>query len=236
MIVPSRHRFSTLRRGWPGHQIRRSFHRAWQDRVMAPDRAGAAPPTPRRPRRATAARTLASTAVEVALQCVPAPSRVLVVRCGTGELVRRFAAASPTALAVVGVDRRPAAIHRARAAGGDDRLRFDVGGAEDLPYPEGSFDLVVCPGSPARWPDPERGLARCARLLGPGGRLVVAGSSRLTSRLASVVRVGTGASSRRRTERLLAAAGFASVQWHEPRRSAFQVASATPAAVWCPAS
>jgi ubiquinone/menaquinone biosynthesis C-methylase UbiE len=188
----------------------------------------------RRRWRPAAGRSLTANAVDVALQCVPAPSRVLVLSCGTGELARRLASASPTALTVVGVDHRPAAIRRARATGADDRVRFDVGRAEELRYPDRSFDLVVCPGAVTRWRDPERGLAQCARLLAPGGRLVVAGRTSVGSWVAALVGQGAGAGRRRKTERLLSAGGFASIQWHECHRGAVRAASAVPMSVWCP--
>ena len=55
----------------------------------------------------------------------------------------------------------------------DDRLSFSVGVAEQLPYPDGTFDLVVSSTSFDHWSDQQTGLRECARVLRPGGRLVL---------------------------------------------------------------
>jgi SAM-dependent methyltransferase len=44
-----------------------------------------------------------------------------------------------------------------------------IGRAEDIPYPEGSFDLVFCNNVLEHLPDPERAFAEVARVLRPGG-------------------------------------------------------------------
>ena len=44
--------------------------------------------------------------------------------------------------------------------------------AEDVPLPDGSFDLAVSEYGACVWCDPERWLPEAARLLRPGGRLV----------------------------------------------------------------
>lgn len=150
--------------------------------------------------------------VELAMHLVPAPRRILDVRCGTGDLLRLLAAASPTAVALVGVDPQPAAIDAARAAGEDDRLRFDVGTADTLRYADGTFDLVVSTAPFDRWSDQPAGLAQCARVLAPGGQLVVTG--RFPAVLTPML-LGRRARTRRRAEALLARQGFGPVQWHE---------------------
>ena len=61
-----------------------------------------------------------------------------------------------------------------RDAAADDRLRFVVGTAERLPWPAACFDLVVSTTSFDHWADQRAGLAECARVLAPGGSLVLA--------------------------------------------------------------
>jgi SAM-dependent methyltransferase len=51
---------------------------------------------------------------------------------------------------------------------------FSVGVAEHLPYPEETLDLVVITTSFDDWSDQLAGLRECARVLAPGGRLVLA--------------------------------------------------------------
>ena len=117
---------------------------------------------------------VADRTADLALTCVPAPRRILDVGCGTGYLLGRLAARAPQPEALAGIDAAPAMIEVARDAAADDRLRFVVGTAERLPWPAGSFDLVVSTTSFDHWADQQAGLAQCARVLAPGGCLVLA--------------------------------------------------------------
>jgi SAM-dependent methyltransferase len=56
----------------------------------------------------------------------------------------------------------------------DDRYRSaDVVSNDFLPFPDQSFDLVVCTEAFQYVPDPARGLAEIRRVLRPGGRLII---------------------------------------------------------------
>jgi arsenite methyltransferase len=59
----------------------------------------------------------------------------------------------------------------AHAAGFADRVTFTTGDAEQLPYPVGVFDAVVCECALCTFPDKARAAAEFARVLRPGGRL-----------------------------------------------------------------
>jgi ubiquinone/menaquinone biosynthesis C-methylase UbiE len=48
-----------------------------------------------------------------------------------------------------------------------------VGDVTDLPFPDGSFDLVVSSFSLHHWDHPESAVPQLARVLRPGGRLVI---------------------------------------------------------------
>jgi len=50
---------------------------------------------------------------------------------------------------------------------------------EDVPLPDGSFDLAVSDYGASLWADPRRWIAEAARLLRPGGRLVFLTNSML---------------------------------------------------------
>ena len=160
-------------------------------------------------------RQIADRTADLALTLVPAPQRILDVGCGTGYLLRQFAARRPRAVELAGLDPASAMIGAARAAAPDGRLRWLQGTAEELPFPGGSFDLVVSTTSFDHWVDQQVGLAQCARVLAPGGWLVLAD-------LFSALLVPTLIASRRhkartkqRATRLLAAAGFQAIQWHD---------------------
>jgi ubiquinone/menaquinone biosynthesis C-methylase UbiE len=108
---------------------------------------------------------------DVALSAVPAPGRVLDVGCGTGALLRRLAARLPGA-DLAGVDPAPRMLGEARKRLGG--VRLEQAPAERLPFADASFDLVVSAMSFDHWADQELGLAECARVLDPGGGLVLA--------------------------------------------------------------
>ena len=86
---------------------------------------------------------IADRTADLALSAVPAPQRILDVGCGTGYLLRQLADRCPDAAELTGVDPASAMIAAARAAAAGERLRWLEGTAEELPFPEGSFDLVV---------------------------------------------------------------------------------------------
>lgn len=104
-------------------------------------------------------------------------ARVLEVGCGPGHLSIRLA--REVGLQTTGLDLDPAMIDLARAnaeraAGDEDRQpSFVLGDVASLPFPDGSFDLVVSTLSMHHWSDPGAGLSEIGRVLGPGGRALV---------------------------------------------------------------
>ena len=115
---------------------------------------------------------IADRTADLALTLTPAPRRILDVGCGTGYLLRQLAARCPQA-ELAGIDPAPAMLEAARAASAGDRLQLVAGTAEELPWPAGTFDLVVSTTSFDHWADQRAGLAQCARVLAPGGWLVL---------------------------------------------------------------
>ncbi|CAN5642183.1 hypothetical protein BH23GEM11_BH23GEM11_04190 [soil metagenome] len=106
----------------------------------------------------------------------PAPDvRILDIGCGTGVLLERVARRHRGA-SLAGIDPSSAmlvaAARRLRAAG-QGAPRLMQGAGEAVPLASGSFDLVVSSSSLHFWPDPQAGLNEAARVLGPGGRLVL---------------------------------------------------------------
>jgi len=98
--------------------------------------------------------------------------RVLEVGCGPGRLSIRLARRH--GLEVTGLDLDAAMIERARTNAGDEPgLSFLVGDVASLPFPDGSFDLVVSTLSMHHWADQEAGLAEIGRVLRPDARALV---------------------------------------------------------------
>ena len=145
---------------------------------------------------------------------MPAPHRVLDVGCGTGYLLRRIAARAPDAVELAGMDAAAPMVRAAQETTADPRARFRVATAEHLREPDAAFDLVVSTTSFDHWADQEAGLRECARVLVPGGRLVLVNQF---SPLYLPTLVGSRrgkARTRRRATRLLGRAGFRSPEWH----------------------
>ena len=105
---------------------------------------------------------------ESALKAVlgAAPRRVLEVGCGPGEAAEQIAARGAE---VIAVDISPRMVELARGRGVDARL----GDVQELPFDDESFDCALAAWMLYHVPEPDRALAELARVLRPGGRLVV---------------------------------------------------------------
>jgi len=102
-----------------------------------------------------------------------ADKRVLDVGCGDGTLA---AAAWECGADVTGLDASPAMIEAAVRTARVHRAEIDlaVGQAEQLPFADGSFDLVVSITTLCFVADAAGALGEMARVLKPGGVLVIA--------------------------------------------------------------
>jgi len=96
---------------------------------------------------------------------------VLDVGCGTGEVIVRLAAKYPDAT-FVGIDVETAHLERARTRcqAYGDRVRFEYADALAMPYPDATFDYVICRHVLQAVPDATAVLAEIRRVLKPGGR------------------------------------------------------------------
>jgi SAM-dependent methyltransferase len=99
--------------------------------------------------------------------------RLLDVGCGAGQTAIPAAHAG---LRVTGIDIAENLIRHARrrAATEGVEARFDEGDAEQLPYADGSFDVVVSLIGAMFAPRPEKVAGELARVCRPGGRLYMA--------------------------------------------------------------
>ncbi|XP_067299990.1 putative methyltransferase DDB_G0268948 [Pseudorasbora parva] len=93
------------------------------------------------------------------------------VGCGTGQNSR---ALTPYFQQVVGIDVSESQVEEARAVLGLPNLSYRVGTAEELPFPDGSVDLLTA-ASAAHWFDTERFIKEAVRVLKPRGCLAFFG-------------------------------------------------------------
>jgi SAM-dependent methyltransferase len=97
-----------------------------------------------------------------------APGRALDAACGTGRHARRLVERGHD---VLGVDLTPEMLRRASAS--VPRARFVEADLRRIPAADGQFDLVVCGLALAHVPELDAAVAELARVLRPGGRIVV---------------------------------------------------------------
>jgi len=115
---------------------------------------------------------------------LPSQANVLDLACGTGDfaevVLHRFPAAAVTC-----VDLTPEMLEIARRKLADcEGVTFCIGDAQELlGVSDATFDLVVCAFGFRNFPDKEKALAACHRVLKPEGRLVVLELFRPRSRL-----------------------------------------------------
>jgi len=100
--------------------------------------------------------------------------RVLDAGSGAGHTALAFAA---QAAEVVAVDLTEAMLAQGRKLARDRKLEnisFKRGDVEQLPFPDASFDIVTSRYSAHHYPHPQIALREFARVLKPGGRLLLA--------------------------------------------------------------
>jgi ubiquinone/menaquinone biosynthesis C-methylase UbiE len=99
--------------------------------------------------------------------------RVLDVSTGTGEAALQTLPIAGESGLVVGADISPAMLRGARDRLRDQRFLAVAADGQALPFPDASFDSVVCHLGLQFFPKPEHGVAEFRRMLRPGGRAAV---------------------------------------------------------------
>ncbi|CAN5190598.1 metalloregulator ArsR/SmtB family transcription factor [soil metagenome] len=118
---------------------------------------------------------VAESAVEARMRSVLGDSigRLVDIGTGTGRIIELF---GPEATHTIGIDRSPEMLRLARAKlseSGADKWELRQGDLAALPLADGSADTVILHQVLHYIPTPEVALAEAARLLSPGGRLLI---------------------------------------------------------------
>ena len=100
-----------------------------------------------------------------------AVGHVLEVAIGTGRNLPLY----PAEMKITGIDLSPAMLAIARRLAARLRRQVDlrVGDAQALPFADNTFDTVLCALSLCSIPDPAQAIGEMARVLKPGGRLLL---------------------------------------------------------------
>jgi len=100
-------------------------------------------------------------------------SRILDVGSGAGQIIRHLLATSQSQTEVVGFDLSWQMLKRARERLNSDRPVFVAADMRALPFRDASFDCVTCGYVLEYLPDPKDGLREFARVLRPGGTILL---------------------------------------------------------------
>jgi SAM-dependent methyltransferase len=153
-------------------------------------------------------------------------SRLLEIAAGTGVVTRALASALPESVSIVATDLNQAMLDRAAVVGTKRPVEWRQADALKLPFPDGTFDAVVCQFGVMFFPDKPKAFSEAHRVLRPGGVFIFNAWDRIeenefadsvTSTLASIfpndpprflARTPHGYNDRGTIERDLASGGF----------------------------
>ena len=100
------------------------------------------------------------------------PSRVLEVAAGTGVVTRQLASVLPPAATIIATDLNQPMLDHASAVGTGRPVEWQRADAMQLPFPDESFDVVVCQFGVMFFPDMAKAYSEARRVLRPGGAFV----------------------------------------------------------------
>ncbi len=99
--------------------------------------------------------------------------RILDAACGNGRYSRFLLRRADPDAVLTSFDLSPRMLTRARARLHDNRVSHAVADLTRLPYADAAFDAIVCGWVLEHLPDPRLGLRELARVLQPGGKLLL---------------------------------------------------------------
>jgi ubiquinone/menaquinone biosynthesis C-methylase UbiE len=105
-----------------------------------------------------------------------AGKRVLEIACGRGGFACWLASQSERPTEIVAADFSATAVQKGRAFAverGLSGITWQTGDIQDIAHDDASFDTVISCETIEHVPDPRRALAELARVLKPGGRLLL---------------------------------------------------------------
>jgi ubiquinone/menaquinone biosynthesis C-methylase UbiE len=101
------------------------------------------------------------------------PARILETAAGTGVVTEALRNALPDA-EIVATDLNQPMLDMAQKRIGSGKVRFLAADAQELPFDDGTFDLVVCQFGAMFFPDRVRGHSEARRVLRDGGHYLLA--------------------------------------------------------------
>ena len=100
------------------------------------------------------------------------PLRILEIAAGTGVVTRALASILPPGAVIVATDLNQAMLDQAKAIGTSRPVEWRQADAMRLPFPDASFDVVVCQFGAMFFPDKPAAFAQARRVLRTQGAFV----------------------------------------------------------------
>jgi ubiquinone/menaquinone biosynthesis C-methylase UbiE len=100
------------------------------------------------------------------------PERVLETAAGTGIVTRAFPRSLSAGASVVATDLNQPMLDHAAKQVSSSRLSWQKADAQALPFPDATFDAVVCQFGVMFFPDKQKAYREARRMLKPGGRFI----------------------------------------------------------------
>jgi ubiquinone/menaquinone biosynthesis C-methylase UbiE len=102
------------------------------------------------------------------------PRSILEIAAGTGIATRELAQTLPAGVPITATDLNQPMIDRARAKPGVADITWQQADAMELPFPDESFDLIVCQFGVMFFPDKQASFREASRILQHGGTYLFA--------------------------------------------------------------
>jgi SAM-dependent methyltransferase len=101
-----------------------------------------------------------------------APHRVLEIAAGTGAVTRELVARLARDVDIVATDLNAPMLEHAACIGTSRPVQWQPADAQQLPFADAAFDVVVCQFGVMFFPDKPKAFAEARRVLRPGGTLL----------------------------------------------------------------
>lgn len=100
------------------------------------------------------------------------PSSILEIAAGTGVVTRHLTNVLPPEVRIVATDLNQAMIDRATSVGTSREVEWNQADAIQLPFPDETFDVVVCQFGAMFFPEKPKAFSEARRVLRSGGTFI----------------------------------------------------------------